>query len=486
MTAEATGGGAAAPDLGKLADNLASAIRLRHAMDESARDGHAVPAQIAASAEREVRDAETALVRALLALPPPAPSDLSDAQLLAVAAPGRAAVTDDELRTIAAGRARVKGASMTKLRGIITAALIALPALPAPAWAQIKLSTEPVGTPSLSDVFLFTQGYTGPLTGQTKNATLQSILNTPGSTQYAPKVNATLTAPTINGGTLTGATINGETQVNGPSVVGPYYNGVVNSNPLLNITQVDTMTNGTAGYVVPTLRVQTNIGGTPGNYAWGISSIVNMTASTGQHVGIASACWKQAGGTAPCWAFLGQIADQMGGASSADGSIVSGELDMAANAADDGGSATGNIPSGQGIRVGLDLIGSPYGTGSNPTFGWGYRVSGQSNVTFQRAFAVNSPVSIAAFDTEYATLGTGANALRMAAGQNISFNAGDHVLSYGSGTLSYTPTTTAVFSVSDAGGVTAATLTATALPTSCSGKPTGTLWNSTGVVNVCP
>ena len=66
MTGE-TGGSAAAPDFAKLADALASAIRLRHALDEAARDGHAIPAQFAASAEQEILDAEAALVKALLA-----------------------------------------------------------------------------------------------------------------------------------------------------------------------------------------------------------------------------------------------------------------------------------------------------------------------------------------------------------------------------------------------------------------------------------
>lgn len=66
MTGE-TGGSAAAPDFAQLADALASAIRLRHAMDELAANGEAIPAQIAATVEQEVRDAERALVNALLA-----------------------------------------------------------------------------------------------------------------------------------------------------------------------------------------------------------------------------------------------------------------------------------------------------------------------------------------------------------------------------------------------------------------------------------
>jgi hypothetical protein len=42
------------------------------------------------------------------------------------------------------------------------------------------------------------------------------------------------------------------------------------------------------------------------------------------------------------------------------------------------------------------------------------------------------------------------------------------------------------FSVGGTGAVTAAKLTLTSMPTSCSGQPTGTLWSNSGVVNVCP
>ena len=80
--------------------------------------------------------------------------------------------------------------------------LLAGAALAAPAHAQIRLDQEPVQVPALTDVFPFTHNYSGPNTGQTSNATLQSILNKPGSTQYLPFSGGTVTGTLTSSGSL--------------------------------------------------------------------------------------------------------------------------------------------------------------------------------------------------------------------------------------------------------------------------------------------
>lgn len=49
---------------GALAEALAEALRRRQLLDEATRQGDGVPAAVAVAVEREVREAEAALVRA--------------------------------------------------------------------------------------------------------------------------------------------------------------------------------------------------------------------------------------------------------------------------------------------------------------------------------------------------------------------------------------------------------------------------------------
>jgi hypothetical protein len=44
-------------------DRLAAAIQRRHELDDLARDGHTVPAQVTRETEEEIREAEVQLVR---------------------------------------------------------------------------------------------------------------------------------------------------------------------------------------------------------------------------------------------------------------------------------------------------------------------------------------------------------------------------------------------------------------------------------------
>lgn len=84
------------------------------------------------------------------------------------------------------------------------------------------------------------------------------------------------------------------------------------------------------------------------------------------------------------------------------------------------------------------------GTVSLPAtvFGWGYRLSGQSNdtLTVNRGYTINNlTIGAAGYTTEYATQGTNASAFRMAGGQNIGFDTdtGSGATAYAKHTLSY-------------------------------------------------
>ena len=108
-----------------------------------------------------------------------------------------------------------------------TIALI-LALLPLAAQAQ-NISTLPLATPLPSDAIPFTSGYTGAAAGSgvTRNMTVQSLLNTPGSRLYVPFSGGTLTGP-LNmpyGGTLTN-----------PVLAGPTLTGTMIGSGNINIT----------------------------------------------------------------------------------------------------------------------------------------------------------------------------------------------------------------------------------------------------------
>lgn len=110
--------------------------------------------------------------------------------------------------------------------------------LPAAALAQ-PINQLPVVAPLTTDTIPFSSGYSGLGTGVTRQMTVQSLLNLPGSTQYLPFSGGTLTGP-LNlpyGGTLTSPTIAGAA-LSGTLTGSPTFSGtpVFSGTPTLNGT----------------------------------------------------------------------------------------------------------------------------------------------------------------------------------------------------------------------------------------------------------
>lgn len=226
------------------------------------------------------------------------------------------------------------------------------------------------------------------------------------------------------------------------------------SGPVVRIDDTVNNVGGHFGDTTSTLEVNTNVppeNAALNDSAWGITSVVN-SYSTGpaQHVAVVGFSYKKADGSA-VWGANFSGSDTTGHDSSVSGSVVGGEIDVsAAGGLDNGGSGHGNLPAGSGIRVGLDVdLFEKHGA----SIGWGIRVNGP-NVA--RGVSVNSrEVTQAAFDTEFASIVSGANAYRMAADQTIGFDGkGVHALGYAPSGLNYSVSGKPVLQISDEGNLT--------------------------------
>lgn len=217
-----------------------------------------------------------------------------------------------------------------------------------------------------------------------------------------------------------------------------------NGPPLANFVQIQNEKGGTPGYVIPNLRVQTNVNGNVGNYAWGINSILLSTATSGQHVAVAATARKLPGGTAEVWGIDVQGIDAMGGTSAKDGALVGEELDISANRADN---------YGTGIRAALDIVGSAYHGGPPATFGYGVRLNAGAGNAFLHGITLNGRYDDVGIDLSGATLAMGAPAIRLAAGQGIALSPNNRILS-GAGGIDFSRHGVAFFQIGATGDAT--------------------------------
>lgn len=254
-------------------------------------------------------------------------------------------------------------------------------------------------------------------------------------------------------------------------------------NPLLRMDDAKTANTGTVANTF-LLNASVSSGVTTTDY-WPLSVILTGNADGGEHVGVASRAIKQSG-TAEYWAFLGQSDDETGLASSSSGPLVGIEQDISAALADDGGAAIGLLPSGAGIRVGVDIVAtSPNDTVAGNEFGFLVRAGAaippggggagawNQNVYAKRIFSAWGVYSVACFDTTMATplAGSNAAAFVMSAGQTFGLDgaaataqaAPVHDFTWNSAAEAFQlrKNQTAYFAVTDAGLVSGASVTVT-------------------------
>lgn len=231
----------------------------------------------------------------------------------------------------------------------------------------------------------------------------------------------------------------------GTGVVETYLGGVFlsrtatrpNSAAVLRIDQTDSSVGGSGG-TMNSLLVNTTIPAEAsnfGNFGWGITSVLHSNSTGGsQNVAIVGYAYKDSNSD-EVWGSNIAALDTTGQSSSVSGAMVGTEIDVNAYGGfDDGGAANGALPANSGIRVGLAIdYGNATSTGQ---YGWGVVLASDPAKisTLSRAFAVaNIDISSAVLDTEFATMLTNADAIRMAAGQDIAFDASGgagHTLSY--------------------------------------------------------
>jgi hypothetical protein len=225
------------------------------------------------------------------------------------------------------------------------------------------------------------------------------------------------------------------------------------SGPVVRIDDNVNSVGGKFGDTTSTLEVNTNVPmekAPLNDSAWGITSVVNsFSKGPAEHVAVVGFSYKKADGS-EVWGANFSGSDTTGDNSSISGAVVGAEIDVSAlGGLDDGGSGSKTLPSGSGIRVGLDVdMFEKHGA----TVGWGIRVNGP-NVA--RGISVNSrDVTQAAFDTEFANIAPGANAYRLATGQTIGFEAkGMHTLGYTGSNFDYKVSGRSVFQVSNNGNL---------------------------------
>jgi hypothetical protein len=127
---------------------------------------------------------------------------------------------------------------------------------------------------------------------------------------------------------------------------------------LFQFYQSVTGTGGTAGFVMNTLGVTTVIpteASALNDYVWGLTSKLDTWATgSGQHLALAAVTTRHVGtGGSPVWGTLFSVADSTFNSSATEGAGMTGdETDIYASSTDTAGIASGNIPSGQGVRIG--------------------------------------------------------------------------------------------------------------------------------------
>jgi hypothetical protein len=116
-----------------------------------------------------------------------------------------------------------------------------------------------------------------------------------------------------------------------------------------------TGTGGTAGYVMNALGVNTVVpaeSGVLNDYVWGLTSKLDSYAQgSGQNLALAAVANRHAN-SAPMWGVFFSAADLSFNQSTISGGLTGDETDIFASGTDTASITVGNIPAGQGVRIG--------------------------------------------------------------------------------------------------------------------------------------
>lgn len=230
---------------------------------------------------------------------------------------------------------------------------------------------------------------------------------------------------------------------------------------------------GTFGGVASNLRSTVTVGTSTNNvFVWGLNSTLSTASvssnvdSAAQHVATASTITRTAG-NASVWGLFSQSIDSTGLSSASSGHMNGIEVDIFANGADDGQTNFGTRQLGQ-------FVYAPYGAGSAPDIHVGLFVGPQGGVVANgrlgNGVQVLGNIYRAAFDaSQIVPADSTVAAYRMAPGHVIDFsgnstgvgsNLNVRTLGYVTAdtALSYKKSGTTLWSVSDAGVMTASAL----------------------------
>lgn len=222
---------------------------------------------------------------------------------------------------------------------------------------------------------------------------------------------------------------------------------------------------GTAGNVNNTVKVIDNVNGAgETTYEWGFLSQLNNSATAGQNVAVYGQGNKLAAG--PTWGGVFDAQDHTGTANPTGG-LIGTEIDL-----------TGNGTDNNNARIGIDMVGFNYASGTTPVFGIGFRMGPYQGLSTNGSFTTGMQFNGGygnVIDTSNATI-TG-SALRLAAGQTIGLDVtSTNTLSYVAGTgLAYKNSGANAFTVSTSGVASAASFSANAA------LAAGTTLNVTGL-----
>ena len=206
---------------------------------------------------------------------------------------------------------------------------------------------------------------------------------------------------------------------------------------------------GTAGFVSSGIRVNSTAVANRSDFVWGITSVLNNSATAGENVAVYGQANKLTG-AGPTWGGVFEARDTSNASNPAKG-LVGVEIDVFVNGTD-----TYVNPTNVGNRVGLDIVGGiGVSGGARAEIAYGSRVSSSSNITadslFYQAYSVTAAAKVG-YDCSEAPLEGDKVAFRMATNQWISLVAtNNRLLGYTSSGLTYKVAGSNILTYSDAG-----------------------------------
>jgi len=206
---------------------------------------------------------------------------------------------------------------------------------------------------------------------------------------------------------------------------------------------------GTGGFVSSGIRVNSTAAAGRTDFVWGITSILNNSATAGENVAVYGQANKLTG-AGPTWGGVFEARDKSNASDPSNG-LVGIEIDVFANGTDNYVN-----PTNSGNRVGLDIVGGKgVSGGARAEIAYGSRVSSSSDVTadslFYRAYSVTAAAKVG-YDCSEAPLEGDQIAFRMATNQWISLVAtNNRLLGYTTSGLTYKVSGVTTLTYSDAG-----------------------------------